>query len=164
MARESRYKINRAAGSNVAPVRIGIGPRNIRIGPNAGPNEMKTAFKQLADDLTWYFKQLKDGLPEDLKEALEPTLNLSKEYCPVDTGKLVGSAYLETEQFRGGSRAEIGYARNGDPDYAVIVHEQVHVGHKAPTSAKFLQRAIDEDYHNILQRLSDRVKIRSGAF
>lgn len=164
MSQESRYKIHRQAGANVMPIHIGIGARNIRVGPNAGPTEMKEAFKELANDLNAYFKQLTDFLPEDLAEALEPTLDLSKEYCPVDTGKLVGSAYLAKESFRGGARVEIGYARNGDPDYAVIVHEQVHVGHAPPTSAKFLQRAIDEDYYNILQRVTDRVKARSGAF
>lgn len=99
-------------------------------------------------------KQFEDVTPEICKEALEPTLELAKYYCPKDTGALVESAYLEVRGFRGQPRVEIGFARGGNPYYAVVVHENLEMHHEHPTQAKFLERAVHEDLPNIEERIT----------
>jgi len=79
-----------------------------------------------------------------LYNALEPAFELSKEYCPVDTGAMVDSGYLEISTFRGVPTVEIGYGRAGNPPYTVEVHENLEWRHKDPTRAKWLQVALAE--------------------
>ena len=148
----------------IRPIKINVGNSNIKVdGSSAAAlgEGLKQAFKTLEDDLIWYLNQLEDWLPNDLALALEPTLALSREYCPKDTMALVNSSYLEVEKFRGSPRVEIGYGRGGDPPYAIYVHE-IPATHDAPTSDKFLQRAIDEDWANVLTRITQNLKLRTG--
>ncbi len=149
------------------PIRFAVGRTNIRnidlsAGAAAG-RELNDAFTSMAKDFGWYVDQLEGFLPEDLKSALEPTFELSQEYVPVQTGDLKESGYLEVESFRNGARVEMGYGRNGIPDYAIHVHEDTFAQHAEPTRAKFLQAAVDEDYNNILQRVTDSLRMRTGA-
>lgn len=144
--------------------RINIGRNNIRVDGDSSDAlavNMQAGFRELAADLKAFTDTLEGYLPEDLAAALAPTLELSMVYCPKDTGALVESAYLATEKYRGGVRVEIGYARNNTPDYAVYVHEMPYQ-HEAPTSDKFLQRAIDEDFFNIPQRVVANLRARMG--
>lgn len=95
-------------------------------------------------------------------EALTPTYELSQVYVPVDTGELKASGFLQkygTRGQKGVSTVAIGYARNGTPDYAVLVHEMLDMHHRAPTSAKFLLRALLEDEDNIGQRIIDGMRL-----
>jgi hypothetical protein len=96
-------------------------------------------------------------LPESMVEALQPTLELSQEYCPIETGELRASGYVEAR----GRTAEIGYGKDGMAPYAVLVHENPKFYHTPPTQSKFLQRAMDEDYFKILGRLVSSVKGRA---
>jgi hypothetical protein len=57
---------------------------------------------------------------------------------------------------------EIGYAKGGDPSYAIPVHEDVEVAHEPPTSAKFLEGPINEDWGNITLRIAQGMKTMSG--
>ncbi len=91
--------------------------------------------------------------PEILMEAMEPTFDKSQDYCPEDTGELRESGYLEITQFRKQPRVEIGYGRGGEPEYAVAVHENLEWRHKAPTRAKWLQIAVEEDAQAIQGRI-----------
>lgn len=150
---------------SMTPIKIGVGKQNIRVDATGSAatlgRQANAAFSEIADNLQWFVNQLEGYLPEDLRWAMEPTFELSQKYCPVETGDLLASGYLEVEGFRGGARVEIGYGKNNFPDYAIYVHEMPHY-HVPPTSDKFLQKAIDEDYYNILQRVTDSVKARSG--
>jgi len=96
-------------------------------------------------------------------DALKPTFEKSQKYCPKDTGDLVSSGYLESRKFRGNVVAEIGYARGNKPSYAIYVHEMLEYRHKAPTRAKFLEAAIDEDLSDIQGRILKNLKIASGT-
>lgn len=99
------------------------------------------------------------GASEDLiKHALEPTFEKAKMYTPKRTGRLVQSGYLEKVGYRGHPRVEMGFARNGEPHYAVLVHENVQMYHQPPMQAKFLQRAIEEDIADIAIRIGDNYK------
>lgn len=148
-----------------APVKINIGRRNIRVNDdslrgNLG-RDLAAAIGVIADDLAWFFRKVDEATPQDMMWAMEPTLLKSREYCPKDTNELANSAYLAMEQYRGNPRAEMGYARNGQPDYAIIVHE-VPATHAEGTFDKFLERALNEDYYSIQQRLVDGVRARMG--
>lgn len=101
---------------------------------------------------------LEDVTPEIMLAALEPTFEKSQEYCPKDTGKLVESGYLQITQFRGKPRVEIGYGLGGDPAYAAAVHENLEWRHKAPTRAKWLQVALEEDAGEIQNRVAAAYK------
>jgi hypothetical protein len=91
-------------------------------------------------------------------DALRPTFELSQKYVPVDTGELKASGYLRSGSQGKRKLAEMGYGRGGQAPYATFVHERTDIAHKAPTSAKFLQRALDEDYYAILPRIAAGMK------
>lgn len=145
---------------------IGVGKRNIRASTNTAEaalgRQTKADMQDIVDGFKDFIAHMENYSPDVLLEALEPTLELSWEYCPVDSGDLIASSYLEVVDFRGGGRVEMGYARGGKPSYAVYVHEMPY-SHEPPTSSKFLQRALDEDYYQILQRLVKGYKTVSGV-
>lgn len=98
-----------------------------------------------------------------LLEAFESTFEISQERVPVKTGDLKDSGYLEKTQFRGSGRVDIGYAKGGIPDYAVMVHEIPEYHHEPPTSDKFLQGPLEEDIENIQQRIINGFKVAGGV-
>jgi hypothetical protein len=147
------------------PTRINIGRAYIRADGDSADAlaiSMQEAFKEVTSSYTDYVKQLEGYMPNDLMLALQPTLELAAYYCPKDTEALVNSRYIAVEAYRGGCRVEMGFAKGNDPDYAVYVHEMPYK-HEAPTCDKFMQRAIDEDYFNVVQRVTDYVAIRTGG-
>lgn len=124
--------------------------------------QFQSSMKEIVDNL-WDFIQHMEGVSSDiLVEALEPTFGKAIEYCPKDTHALVNSAYLETESFRGGARAEMGFGRGGNPSYAIYVHEMPYA-HEFPTRSKFLEAAIDEDYFSIISSLPRIVNEYAGT-
>lgn len=106
-----------------------------------------------------FISQVEEAMPDVLYEALQPTYELSQEYVPYDTGALADSGYLEITNFRGKPRVEIGYGLGGVPPYAVRVHETMEFRHEAPTRAKWLQVALEEDAPNVQKRIVDALKI-----
>ena len=99
--------------------------------------------------------------PEVIINALEPTLDLAKYYTPEDTGELRRSAYLEETGTKEHPQVNMGFGKGGHPHYAAKVHENMEFRHKAPTQAKFLQRALEEDAGEIQQRIIQGLR---GAF
>lgn len=114
---------------------------------------MRQQSRAITDNLIALLDQAKEITPDIMLETLQPTFQRSQEYVPVDTGKLKGSGYLEVTEFRGKPRVEMGYAKGGDPFYAVRVHEDLEFRHDPPTQAKFLERAVNEDSGNYVSRL-----------
>lgn len=110
-------------------------------------------MKAVQNDLEYIMEQFEDVTPEITLEALRPTFELSQLYVPKDTMALHDSGYLEIVSFRGNPKVEIGYAKGGKPEYAPYVHEMTTYHHKSPTSAKFLERAVNEDIGNIIDRV-----------
>lgn len=169
MANKDGFKLGRGEGNNRAPIpiRLAVGSTNIRMSDTSSAaalgRGLNAAFKELGENFRWYVNQLEGFLPEDMLAALEPTFDKSQELVPVDTGDLKDSGYLEVEAFRGNVRVEMGYGRNNFPDYAIFVHENLEARHAAPTQAKFLEQPVNEDYYAIIQRLTDRIKIRMGG-
>jgi hypothetical protein len=125
------------------------------------PGFIQSVREQL-DDLQRIMKsvvaQFEGATPEICLEALRPTFEKSKVYCPVDTGALIESGYLEIVGFRGQPRVEMGYGRGGNPYYAVIVHENLEMEHRAPTRAKWLATAVEEDLDEIKIRIEQGMR------
>lgn len=120
---------------------------------------MKSQFQAVQQSLTNVIGEINKVLPDIMLEALEPTLELAKEYCPKDTGALADSGYLEKQTALGEANVIIGFAKGGEPAYAAIVHERVDVEHAYPTRSKFLTAAINEDTANIYGRIVNRCEI-----
>lgn len=115
---------------------------------------MNAQVKALTDDLIGIMEQVGDVTPEICLEALEPTFEKSKVYCPKDTHDLVNSGYLEIVKRGKQPYVEMGYAKGGKPRYAPYVHEMLNYRHEAPTRAKWLQHAVQEDFGQIQTLLS----------
>ncbi len=151
---------------NSNSISLGMGNKSYKASDVSSAAELGRALKpvldEIARDFRDYTRKVEGFIPQDLVEALRPTMELSLTYVPKDTGALAASAYLEVAPFRNGARAEMGYGKGGDPEYAIYVHE-VPYKHAAPTTYKFLQRAIDEDWHNIVQRISNNTRLRLGG-
>lgn len=120
-------------------------------------------MKTIRDDLEYIFEQFEDATPEIMLEAMRPTFEKSQRYVPKDTMALHDSGYLEIAKRGKNSRVEIGYAKGGNPRYAPYVHEMLSHKHAAPTRAKFLSSAVDEDLYEIIDRLADGYKRFMGA-
>jgi hypothetical protein len=102
------------------------------------------------------YNQFETAAPQIVYNALEPTFLKARDvYCPIDKGDLRASGYLEIQPFRGQPRVEMGFARGGQPFYAVVVHENLEMPHKPPTRAKFLETAVDEDLSDISSRITE---------
>ncbi len=130
---------------------------------SANSKRARAGFNNVLKNFSMLIDHLHDVSPQVMVEALEPTFELSKEYCPEETGALKASGYLEITSFRGTPTVEIGYGKGGSPDYAVTVHENLEWRHKAPTRAKWLQVALEEDAANIQDRIVSGYK-RAGGF
>lgn len=121
---------------------------------------MNAQFKAIMDSYKKMLDVIDEVVPDIMVEALEPTLKLAQYYCPKDTHRLVNSGFVEKRpSTRNQMNAVIGFAKNGFPDYAAIVHERVDIPHAAPTRSKFLETALLEDMGNVFGRIVTRCKI-----
>lgn len=116
-------------------------------------NSIRTAMNNIVANYQMIIDELGLQSVDVLYDALEPTFQLSQKYCPVDTGELKESGFLEKQPSRTSPRVVIGYAKGGKPGYAAFVHELTHLNHKAPTRSKFLLAALEEDAGAIQQRI-----------
>lgn len=106
-------------------------------------------------------KQVTEAL-NDLGQMIKED---SQELCPVDTGALRESAFHLVRP--GKKRSElilvVGYAKGGQPDYAVKVHEDTSVYHN-PGQAKFLSTVMNYYEPQIEKMIADAVRIkRTGS-
>lgn len=129
----------------------------------AGEAEAASVMRDQFAELTKIIKSIGDQLDgeitaEIMREALIPTFEKSQIYCPVKTGDLRDSGYLEIVQFRGSPRVEMGYGAGGKPPYAILVHEASEMYHKPPTRSHWLLAAMLEDTDLMEQRLKASYK------
>lgn len=110
----------------------------------------RAAMNAVSRNYNALIKHIKDVTPEVLIEALEPTFEKSKVYCPEDTGRMKASAFLEITP---GGTVAMGYGKGGNPEYTAEVHENLEWRHKSPTRAKWLQVALEEDEQDIQRRI-----------
>lgn len=124
---------------------------------------VRTQFKQISDNYEKIVNGLKGVSVEVLLDALRPTYELSQKYVPVDTGDLKESGFLERDKGSKYPRVVMGYGRGGIPNYAALVHERMDLQHMAPTKAKYLLSALEEDAPNIQNRIVADYKKIIGA-
>jgi hypothetical protein len=122
--------------------------------------EVSSQLAGVERNLELFLGAIKGLTPQVLLEILDPVLEQSRTYCPVKTGTLRNSGYLEVMQEGTGGviSAEVGYGRGGFPSYTIFVHEDMEKYHVPPTQAKFLQRAIDEILPNIEEQILRKYK------
>jgi len=154
--------------ASVTELLAGIGTRKITastkinaqdIATSRYTGQIKAQFQQIVKTLSDIVGGIDRITGDILEEALEPTLELAKYYCPVDTGALVESGYLDKISGKGYSRVIIGFGKGGEPPYAALVHELVTHHHKPPTRSKFLLAALTEDQADIYARIKAKFKI-----
>ena len=123
---------------------------------------MREQYDVIESILTAYVDHMNEQAGEVMREALEPTFEKSQRYAPVKTGRLKRSGFLEVSNTSRGPVVNMGYGKNNEPPYALIVHERLDLAHKAPTRAKYLQSALEEDFGKIQRRLLDGFVEASG--
>lgn len=117
-------------------------------------HELRQQLNELNKLITGVFDQFDQVTPYIMDAVLQPTFVKTQRACPVFSGRLRASGYLEiTETKAGYARVELGYAKGGDPPYAIFVHERVDIAHAFPTTAKFVQGPVLEDIPEIYKRL-----------
>ena len=107
-------------------------------------------------------RSVEGSTPEAIEAGLRLIFNKSQEYVPVDTGVLKDSGYVEVVPGFFRHKGEVGYARDGSPPYAIIVHELVENQHEPPTSAKYLQRAVQEELNKVAAVMVKVIQRQSG--
>lgn len=90
---------------------------------------------------------------EAIRYALQPAYDMSQVFCPIDTGVLKESGYLEVAETPRGPEGEVGYAKGNEPPYAIWVHERLDLHHVFPTRAKWLQAAMEQTIGSMMSRL-----------
>lgn len=107
----------------------------------------------MADIISRYealIRRLRGITPTAVRDALTPAFNKSQVYVPKKTGALMASGQLNVFPAEGDTvTGEITY---GDDEawYAALIHESVWLNHAAPTRAKYLQNAMEEEFDAFL--------------
>ena len=143
---------------------MAVQPFRFRIGKGTGSGSgvygsASADISRIAGEFSRFIGHLKNSAPEVLHDSLVPTFEKSKEYCPVKTGELRDSGYLE---ILANGQVVMGYGRGGNPDYAPIVHEDTTISHASPTRSKWMEAALKEDEGAIFTRLSKKFQATAG--
>ena len=123
---------------------------------------IRKQMKAITDNYEKLVGELGGTGVEILLDALQPTFDLSQKYVPVDTGELQQSGFLEIDRRSKFPWVVLGYGRAGKPNYTIFVHEILSLQHAAPTRAKFLLSALEEDEANIQRRIVREYKQAVG--
>lgn len=124
-----------------------------QIGSVRKGKDASASMRGIINNYNKLIRHIEDVTPEILLDALKPTFEKSQEYCPVDTGAMKESGYLEIVEYRRRPTVQIGYGFGGVPPYTATVHENLEWRHEEPTRAKWLQVALDEDASEIEERV-----------
>lgn len=135
-----------------------------RIGKRFGRRrqEVQKSMRNIERRLERALRDVRNATPDALLHALKPVFDTSQQLVPVKTGRLKESGFMEAERTSQGARATIGYAADGDPFYATIVHERLDVQHASPTQAKFLEEAFNRHEDKIAPRVASFLREKVG--
>ena len=138
-------------------VRFRIGARRITRGadPTASgyTRDIRAQMKSIEQSFTRFIDTIQANTPAAVEAALMPIFVRSQELVPVRSGKLKRSGFLEIRKgSKGQTQGEVGYAKGGVPHYAGLQHENLDFQHKAPTQAKFLEQAVNEELNKALDQ------------
>ena len=142
---------------NRVKIKATVGRQNL--GKGVSPYEagyvtsIRNQFKAITKNMEALIAGMEEQATDVIYEALEPTFQLSQKYVPVDTQTLKDSGFLEKDESGKYPRVQIGYSKAGKVPYAALVHEKVELRHAAPTRAKFLLTALEEQEGEIQDRI-----------
>ncbi len=149
------------------PVRFRVGLKRVVAGSSGrfaselgATKSLRSQMEDLEREFARVLQVLGDATVEAVEEALDPIDIRMHELVPVDTARLINSSYLEVKKGKFGVEAELGFARGGDPFYAVLVHEDLTMSHEPPTQAKFLQQAVAENIDNIMPIMQEFMRLQ----
>jgi hypothetical protein len=108
-------------------------------------------------------RELKVAFPEATKAQLyEEGTRIDANAVPrvpFEFGPLRNSHYVAPPIDEGGAYVvEIGFGT----DYAVFVHERTELSHKAPTEAKFLEKAMNAESVGMLERMAKGIEDKAA--
>lgn len=144
-------------GGQKATTRASVG--RVRFGKNVYSAEVavgmdvREQMKHLTRNLEDLISNLQQLTEPALYYGMQPIWEESQTIVPVDTGDLKASGFFNVNTSGATVSAEIGYARGGDPSYAVFVHENLEMYHKPPTTAKFLQNPFNHHLDEVVPRV-----------
>lgn len=124
---------------------------------------IKYQFEDIQKNLSDFIRNAEGATEEIITEALDIIFLRSQQLVPYRTGELHDSGYVDVSVYDTGRvDGEVGYAKDGFPLYAAIVHENVEAYHDPPTSAKFLQRAVNEKLEVVKAYITDELRKLAG--
>lgn len=138
-------------------VRFRVGPGRITTGmmPHTAnyTRQIRQQMKSVEDSFTRFVNTIQANTPAAIEAALQPIFKRSQVLVPKKTGALKNSGFIEVRtDLKVNPRGEVGYGRGGVPHYAAIVHENLDAQHAAPTQAKYLEQAVDEELSGALDQ------------
>lgn len=146
----------------MANVRFPVGRQrlhhNVRPSQAGYTRAIRAQMKQIVDNMQKVIKAIHATSKPALQYALQPIYDDSQVLVPVDKGPLKASGFIEVRDTARGVTGVVGYAKGGNPHYAVYVHERMDLQHSAPTQAKFLEEPVMRHLRNIPARYASYVK------
>ncbi len=124
--------------------------------------DIRVAMQQIIKNYGVAVKAIKvESLPA-LRFALNPIYRKSQMLVPKLTGRLKRSGFIMARMTAFGPQGVVGYAKGGNPDYAVLQHENLEFRHAGNTQAKFLEVAVQEHIGSIGRRYAQHLKQNLG--
>lgn len=160
MANYSRFKVNVSVGRRTPTMVGGKGGKKEVAFP--GQARAIDQFKKVEKEYARWVQHLRGNMGVILEDSLQIVFAVSQELVPHKTGELKRSGYVTRANSGKKMFAEIGYAKGGSPDYAVIVHEDLMKFHEPPTQAKFLEDAIEREAENVQEFIISATKDMAG--
>jgi len=121
---------------------------NLRMGIK-GMKELKKALKSKGN-------QANEALAKALYQEAETIMNQAKRITPVDTGTLRNSGHVQQPKITRNA-VEVMMGFGGAAEYAIYVHENIHVRHRVG-QAKFLEQPLNQAASGLSQRLASRIR------
>ena len=107
------------------PVQVTLGKRTLSSIQVPQEQDTRRQFDIIEAEFTRFVDHIDTEMVGIISAGLDIIMDKSLALVPRDTGELAGSAYNVVQKRKNGLQAEIGYARRGRPDYAVVVHENL---------------------------------------
>lgn len=119
-------------------------------------------MESIRKNLLSVIRKIENATVPALIHGMQPIFDESQVLVPVKTGELKRSGFLVAERRGGGVSAAIGYAKKGNPMYAIIQHERLDFSHTAPTQAKYLEEAVNRHLDKIQPRVAAFIRKEVG--
>ncbi len=150
----------------MARIKTSIGLRRIpkptRPSIAGATRDVRKQMKVIRSNIEAVINSVEGATPQAVRDGLRPIFFESLKLSPIDKGDLRRSGFLNVTEKSGEVFGEIGYAKGGDPFYAVFVHENLAFFHKAPTQAKFLEEAVNRKIGGLKRRIMKSLREATG--